>query len=175
MDTLRQGNLIKDAPRSFARNQLAIIVPTSNPAKLERVEDLNRQGLKIVIAAANVPVGSNTRQLIENFRHDAAFGPEFPTNFYDNVVSQEMNVRQVLSKVTLGEADAGIVFATDALSAKDKVIVLDMPEGLNVTAEYPLTILNPTKDSNQAQQFIEFVLSPQGQAVLAQYGFLPAR
>lgn len=171
MDRLRAKNLVRDTPRIFARNELAILIPANNPANLERVQDLNRAGLKIVIAAETVPVGKYTRQLIENFRHDAGFGPEFPATFFANVVSEETNVRQVLTKVALGEADAGIVYVTDAASAGDKVTVLDMPEGLNVTAAYPIAELNASAQAAQAQQFIAFVLSPQGQTILKQFGF----
>ncbi len=175
MDTLQQKKLIANAPRIFARNQLGIIIPASNPAKLERAEELNRAGLKIVVAADNVPAGKYTRQLIETLSHDAAFGPDFPATFNANIVSQETNVRQVLSKVALGEADAGIVYITDAASAGDKVKLLPMLRGLNVVADYPLAVLKNTAQPEQAKQFMDFVLSADGQAVLAKSGFLAAR
>lgn len=172
MDALQKSNFIQNAPRIFARNQLAIIIPASNPAQLERAEDLNRADLKIVIAADSVPAGKYTQQWVNNLKHDASFGPDFPATFHANVVSQETNVRQVLTKVVLGEADAGIVYVTDAASAGDKVKTLPFLRGLNVTADYPVAVLKNAAQPAQAQQFVEFVLSAPGQVVLKQFGFL---
>lgn len=172
MDALQQAKLIQNAPRVFARNQLIVIIPSNNPAGLERAEDLTRQGLKMVVAADNVPLGKYTRALVENLSHDAGFGPEFPDTFYGNVVSQETNARQVLSKIVLGEADAGIVYATDAASAGDKVKFLPLVRGLNVTADYPIALLKNAPQPAQAKQFIDFIISADGQAILKKANFI---
>jgi molybdate transport system substrate-binding protein len=165
------GRIAVDSPQTFVRNRLVVVTPADNPAGLASFADLAKPGLKLVLAALEVPVGQYSQDFLELAGQDPSLGADFIGNVTQNVVSYEENVRAVLSKVALGEADAGIVYATDAASAGDTVRTLPIPDALNVIASYPLA---PVVDSAQAElaaQFIALVLSPEGQAVLAHYGF----
>jgi len=168
------GRIDSPTSQEFARNRLVIIFPEGNPARIQNLQDLARAGLRVVIADSAVPVGAYTLQFLDLAAQDANLGEAFRSGFLGNVASYEENVRAVLSKVILGEADAGIVYSTDYAGIRNEnILALDIPEELNVTASY---VLAPIKDSQQpelAMSFIEFVLSPQGQAILGEYGFLP--
>jgi molybdate transport system substrate-binding protein len=172
--TVDAGRIAADSPQTFVRNLLVVVAPADNPAGLASFADLAQPGLKLVLAAPEVPVGQYSQEFLELAGQDPSLGADFVSGVTQNVVSYEENVRAVLSKVALGEADAGIVYATDARSAGDTVRVLTIPDALNVVATYPLA---PVADSAQAElaaQFIALVLSPEGQAVLARYGFAGA-
>lgn len=151
-------------PRIFARNELVVVVPEANPAKLRSFEDLPK-ARKIVLGAAEVPVGAYTDRAI------AAKGDDFRAAVEARVVSRELNVRQVLSKVALDESDAGIVYRTDAQAAPARVEVFPVP-GAPV-ALYPIAPLTGAPSPDLARKFVELVLSPQGQEVLRRHGFLP--
>jgi molybdate transport system substrate-binding protein len=127
----------------------------------------------LVVAAKTVPVGSYTLQMLDKLSADATFGAGFKDAVLKNVVSQENNVRAVLSKVGLGEADAGVVYSTDSQSAADKVTNIDVPDAYNVIALYPIAVVNDAPNASLANAWIAYVLSAQGQAILAKYGFVP--
>lgn len=168
------GRVDAGSPQTFVRNLLVVVTPADNPGGLNSLQDLARPGLKLVLAAPEVPVGQYAQQFLEQAGQDPSFGPDFVAGVTQNVVSYEENVRAVLSKVSLGEADAGIVYATDAASAGDAVRTLPIPDALNVVAAYPLAPVTDSAQAELAAQFIALVLSPEGQAVLARYGFDPA-
>ena len=151
-------------PRIFARNELVVVVPASNPARLRSFADLPKAE-KIVLAAAEVPVGAYADEAI------AHQGASFRAAVGARVVSRELNVRQVLSKVALGEADAGIVYRTDARAAPAKVEVLPVPG--SPVALYPVAPLLRAPSPDLARRFVELVLSPQGEDALRRHGFLP--
>lgn len=160
--------------QEFARNRLIVIFPGENPARIQNLQDLSRPGLRLVITDPVQPVGAYTMQFLNQSAQDASLGEAFRSGFLANVVSYEENVRAVLSKVILGEADAGIVYSTDYAGAKDdNILALDIPEELNVIASYVLAPINDSQQPDLAMSFVEFVLSPQGQAILTEYGFLP--
>jgi molybdate transport system substrate-binding protein len=123
-----------------------------------------------VVGAPEVPIGRYTAQLLNNAAR--ALGTDFPARFDRKVVSRELDVRQVLNKVALGEADAGIVYRTDALRARDAVGVVNIPAELNVIAEYPIAVTTSSIHSTSAGAWVHFVLSPAGQELLNQAGFL---
>ncbi len=173
MDTLHAENLIDSTPRVFARNRLVVIVPKDNKAGLKELNDLSKAGIKLVIADESVPVGKYTLQMLDTLSADAAYGAGFKNAVLNNVVSQENNVRGVLSKVSLGEADAGVVYSTDAQAALDKLGRLDVPDAFNVIALYPMALVHNAHNAPLAEKWIAFVLSAQGQAVLNKYGFVP--
>jgi molybdate transport system substrate-binding protein len=148
-------------PQNFASNLLQIVVEKGNPKGVKGLDDLANPDLKVVLAAPDVPAGRYAQQALE--KADVTVKP----------VSQEDNVKAVVTKVALGEADAGIVYVTDVTAGGDKVEGVDIPQGLNVVATYPIATVKASKAQDKAQAFMDLVLSDQGQQVLKQYGFLP--
>jgi molybdate transport system substrate-binding protein len=163
MDALVADRLV-NTQQIFLTNQLVVVMPKGNPANLNTFNDLARPGLKLVLAAEDVPVGRYARLMLENT------GEEFKLKVLANVVSNESTVKQVLTKVQLGEADAGIVYASDAVSAPE-LPVIEIPSELNVLAEYPIATLKNAPNPELADVFIAFVLSSRGQAILQKWGF----
>jgi molybdate transport system substrate-binding protein len=151
-------------PVVFTRNRLVVIVPRSNPANVHTVYDLRRSGVKIVIAAQGVPVGSYTLQVLKNMNL---------TSVLSNVVSRESDVREVLAKVALNEADAGFVYSTDAKTVPGKVRVLRIPVWAQPKVEYGICIVSASAHKAAARAFVRRVMSKAGQKVLVRYGFLP--
>ena len=148
-------------PRNFASNRLAVVVEQGNPRGVKTLDDLASGDLKVVLAAEEVPAGRYARQILD--KAGISLTP----------VSQEDNVKAVVTKVSLGEADAGIVYATDVTAGGDKVEGVDIPEAQNVAATYPIAAVKAGKAQDKAQAFMDLVLSRQGQEVLGRYGFLP--
>jgi molybdate transport system substrate-binding protein len=147
---------------SFATNTLVLVTPRSNPADITTPGDLTKGSPKIVVADPAVPLGSYTEMVLANLGIDE-------TRL--NIVSKEQNAEDVLAKLTSGEADAGFVYVTDALSQKSKLNEIDFPESANATATYPIGIVSYSKNTKAAQQWIDLVMSAQGQSVLKQFGF----
>jgi molybdate transport system substrate-binding protein len=171
MDALVAGNFVSaESPKIFLTNQLVVIMPANNPAGLQELSDLARSGLKLVLAAKEVPVGNYSLQVLDKL--DAALGIGFKDKVLANIVSYENDVKQVVAKVQLGEADAGIVYLSDTVAAPD-LQKIDIPAEYNVVASYPLTALTQSKNPELAQAFIDYVLSPEGQSILKKWGFLP--
>ena len=164
------GNVPTAGAHNFAGNRLVVITAPGNSAGINDLQDLASPGAKIVLAAEEVPVGKYARQALQNL--NAEFGPTFADQVLANVVSMEDNVRQVVAKVTLGEADAGIVYTTDA-AADPNLGTIAIEDPYNVLATYPLAVLEAAPRADLAQAFVDLVLSPDGQAILAKYGFLP--
>jgi molybdate transport system substrate-binding protein len=151
-------------PVVFTRNTLVLIVPGSNPAGIRSVYDLRRSGIKLVIADKGVPVGSYTLQVLKNMNL---------TGVLKNVVSRENDVREVLAKVALGEADAGFVYSTDARTVPGKVHVLKVPAWAQPKVQYGICVVSASSHKPAAQAFVKRVLSRAGQKVLVRFGFLP--
>jgi molybdate transport system substrate-binding protein len=151
-------------PVVFTRNTLVLIVPTSNPAGIHSVYDLRRNGIKLVIADKGVPVGSYTLQVLKNMNL---------TGVLKNVVSRENDVREVLAKVALNEADAGFVYSTDARTVPKKVRVLKIPAWAQPKVQYGICVPSASHNKAAASAFVKRVLSPAGQKILLRYGFLP--
>jgi len=164
MAALVQASLVA-SPRVFARNTPVIIVPKGNPAKVGSFQDLPK-AKKLVIGVPEVPIGAYTLQILDKA------GADFKTKVLANVASRELNVRQVLAKVSLGEADAGIVYRTDALASKDKVEIIEIPAKVNVIAEYPVAVLSKAPQAAAARAFVDLLLSADGQKRLAAAGFV---
>jgi molybdate transport system substrate-binding protein len=171
MDTLVAQNIINgDAPQIFLVNRLVVILPKDNPAGIRSLEDLSKPDLKLVFAAEEVPAGRYARQVLENL--NALFGADFKDKVMANVVSNEDNIRQAMTKVQLGEADAGIVYVSDAVAAPERLRI-EIPTEVDVLAEYPIAPLAESITTELANRFIAHVLSPAGQATLAKWGFTP--
>ena len=150
-------------PVVFTRNRLVLVVPSSNPAGIHSVYDLTRSGIKLVIAAPAVPVGSYTLQILKQMGL---------TSVLANVVSRESDVRSVLSKVALGEADAGFVYSTDAKTVPGKVIVIKIPAWAQPKVTYELAVVSSSPNKSAARKFVSEVLSAAGQKKLLAAGFL---
>ncbi|MEV7672088.1 molybdate ABC transporter substrate-binding protein [Streptomyces sp. NPDC088752] len=146
-------------PAIIARNRLVIATGEGNPHKVDDLKDLADTKLKVVLAAPEVPAGKYSKQILD--KQKITVKP----------VSQEPNVRAVLSKVELGEADAGLVYKTDAGSAADKVDAVEIPDGQNAIATYPAATLKDSKNAEAAAAFVAWLSSPEGQKILQDAGF----
>lgn len=172
MKNATEAGVVTAAPETFVENLLTIVVPADNPAGITSAADLAKPGVKLVLAQEDVPVGGYSRESICNMGADTAtYGDDFVANVAANVVSEEDNVRAVLTKVDLGEADAGIVYTSDVVAAEN-VSTVEIPEAVNELATYPIA---PVATGNQeaAAAYISYILSPEGQAILESYGFIP--
>jgi molybdate transport system substrate-binding protein len=165
------GRIAPESVHTFAANRLVIIVPPDNEADVTTVDDLVRPGLRLVLAGETVPAGAYTRLFLTQLADSGAVQDDYEGAVLGNVVSYEQNVRAVLTKVALGEADAGIVYETDALA--EDVLQLAIPEALNVVATYPIAPLADSQQPAAAGAFIDYILSPAGQAILESHGFFP--
>jgi len=154
-------------PVVFTRNTLVVVVPKANPAKIHTVYNLTKRGVKLVIAGPGVPVGSFTLQILKNMSLSA--------RVLKNVVSRETDVREVLAKVALGEADAGFVYSTDAKTVSSRVKVVKVPPRAQPNVQYGICVASRSGDKAAARRFVDKVLSKAGQARLLKYGFLPRR
>jgi molybdate transport system substrate-binding protein len=175
MDTAKGESLVKpETIHDFARNRLIVIYPKNNPAKIAGLNDLANPGVKIDIADASVPVGKYTLQMVDQLAKDATFGAEFKKGFLANVVSREENVKSVLTKIRLGEADAGVVYVTDVTpDAAQDIASLDVPDRFNQIARYPIAVVTSAPHADVAAKFEDFVLSKDGQDILRGHNFLP--
>lgn len=171
MDTLVTGNFVEaSAPKVFLTNQLVVILPKDNPAGIASLEDLSKPELKLVLAAEDVPAGRYARQILDNL--NAQFGADYKDKVLANVVSNEDNIRQAVTKIQLGEADASIVYVSDAVATPD-LLRIEIPADVNVLAEYPIAPLVRSENLELADEFMAYVLSSGGQATLKKWGFTP--
>jgi molybdate transport system substrate-binding protein len=162
-----------NTPQVFVKNRLVVIVPTSNPGNINSLKDLANKGVKIDLEAAAVPAGKYSRQALANLSQSPDYGSSYANAVLANVVSEEQNVKAVVQKVQLGEADAGFVYLTDVTPAvANKVKTIDIPDPYNVIAQYPIAVVKSSAHPSDAQSFIDFVLSPAGQAILKKYNFI---
>lgn len=169
------GRVDKDAPQVFVKNRLVVIYPKDNPAGLTELKDLANPGIKLDLGDQSVPVGQYSVDFLDKAVENPDYGASFKDDVLKNVVSYEDNVKAVVTKVSLGEADAGIVYLTDITAdAADKVGMMDIPDDLNTIATYPIAPVSDSKNADLADAFVAFILSPDGQQVMANYGFVPA-
>jgi molybdate transport system substrate-binding protein len=159
MDKAAQAGLLARDPVNFASNTLTIAVAPGNPKKIASFKDLTQQGLNVVVCAPQVPCGSATQKV------EQAAGVTL------NPVSEESSVTDVLNKVTTGQADAGIVYVTDAIGAGDKVASVAFPEAAGAVNTYPIAVLKGSKNSELARKFVDLVAAESGQKVLNAAGF----
>jgi len=156
------ANLVSGTPVNFATNILTIVTPPANPAGITSFADLAKSGVDVVVCAPQVPCGA------------AAAKVESNTGVSLTPVSEENSVTDVLGKVTSGQADAGLVYVTDAKNAGDKVTQVDFPEAAAMVNVYPIATLTASTQPALATRFVDLVVGPQGQQVLAAAGFKPA-
>jgi len=173
MQGAQQDGSITGTPQNFAQNKLVMIVPLSGANEAARLQDLAKPGVKLVLAQQDVPVGNYARQAFQKMDQDPAYGSGFDTKVLANLVSQESDVKQVVAKVQLGEADAGICYSTDVTpDVRSKVRMIAIPDQFNVIAQYPIAVVKGAPNAAGAQQFVNYVLSPAGQQILKGQGFI---
>ncbi|MEU0102040.1 molybdate ABC transporter substrate-binding protein [Streptomyces sp. NPDC006267] len=160
-DTRTMDGLLEDTgkPTVIARNRLVIATGEGNPEKIERLQDLTDPDLKVVLAAPEVPVGRYSRQILDGGKIEV------------RPVSEEPSVRAVLSKVSLGEADAGLVYRTDAAAAPGKVDAVGIPDAENAIASYPAATLKTSRHGEAAAAFVAWLSTPAAQSILRDAGF----
>jgi molybdate transport system substrate-binding protein len=170
MDNMVKANLVAAGYKDFVTNVLEVILPSNNPANLQTLQDLAKPGIKLVLEDKSVPAGAYSLTILDNLGKDTTYGADFKTKVLANVVSNETDVKQVVAKVQLGEADAGIVYVTDAIAAPTlKTIVI--PANFNVIAKYPIAALTNAPQPDLAAAFVVYVLSPDGQTIMKKWGF----
>ncbi|WP_205471342.1 molybdate ABC transporter substrate-binding protein [Nocardioides sp. SYSU D00038] len=162
MDRVVDAGLTAGDPQPFASNTLQVAVPPGNPAGIGSLDDLGADGVRVVVCAPEVPCGAAARRVAE------AAGVSL------SPVSEEQKVTDVLAKVTTGEADAGLVYVTDVVAAGDAVDGIEVPEAAEVVNVYPVATLADSDDPDLARAFVDLLLGPTGQRVLADAGFAPA-
>ena len=159
MDKAAEAGLLAGLPVNFASNTLTIAVTPGNPKKIASFKDLTQQGLSVVVCAPQVPCGSATKKV------------EQATGVTLNPVSEESSVSDVLNKVTTGQADAGVVYVTDAIGAGDEVAAVAFPESAGAVNTYPIAVLKGSKYPELARKFVDLVTGESGQKVLNAAGF----
>ena len=160
MQRLVDGGLVAGSPTIFARNRLAIVVPPGNPKGIRALADLGRPGLVVVLCAPAVPAGRYAREAF------AKAGVRVPE------ASEEADVKAVVTKVRLGEADAGVAYTTDVRAAAGAVDGVALPEAHDVIARYPVAVLRDARNRGAAEAFVAFLASEDGARILARFGFL---
>jgi len=175
MQIAQDAGRIEGDPQIFLTNKLVVIVPSDNPAGIQTLADLAKPGVKLVVAAAGVPVRDYTDQMLEKLVSDSSYGQAYSDAFYKNVVSEEDNVRQVAAKIALGEGDAALVYTSDVTpDIESQVMQIEVPDEFNVVASYPIAQIKDSEHADLVAAFIEYVLSADGQVILAKWGFGPA-
>jgi molybdate transport system substrate-binding protein len=159
MDKASKAGLVADDPVTFASNTLVIVTTPGNPKKVASFADLARPDLSVVVCAPQVPCGSATKTVEQSAKVTL------------NPVSEESSVTDVLTKVTTGQADAGVVYVTDALGVGDKVTEVDFPESSSAVNTYPIAVLKTVANADMAKKFVELVTGEAGQKILLKAGF----
>jgi molybdate transport system substrate-binding protein len=171
MDIAVQDDLVNE-PQTFARNWPVVIVPKVNPTGIQRLQDVAKPGTKIVLAQDGVPIAEYAKHILSNANSE--YGSNFEQQVMGNIVSREANVRASANRVALGEADATFVYTSDVTEdIRHQVQVIEIPENVNVMATYPIATIAESQHPELAQEWIDLVLSDEGQRVLEEYGFQP--
>lgn len=159
---------------TFAGNLLTVIIPTANPASIQTPKDLANPGVKVIAAGDTVPITKYATLLVANLARETGYPADFAARYAANIASREDNVAAVVAKVELGEGDAGIVYVTDAKTSA-KVGTITVPDTANVPATYSGVVVKASTNAAAATAFLTWIAGPDGQAILATFGFLPPR
>jgi molybdate transport system substrate-binding protein len=174
MEQAKKSEVVQGETPIFVKNRLAVITPKANPGKVAEFRDLAKPGLKLDLANAKVPVGNYSRQAFS--KASAEYGADFEKSVLGNIISEEDNVKQVVTKVQLGEADAGIVYVSDVTPKVSKdVLTVVIPDAYNQLATYPIALTKGVQNRAAADVFISFVLSAEGQVILKAHNFIPVK
>jgi molybdate transport system substrate-binding protein len=168
------GAITASSVQVFAHNHIVVILPKSNPGNITTLQDLAKPGVKIVLGASSVPAGAYALQFLASADADPSFGSSYKADFLKNVVSYQTDVGGVLSQVTSGDADAGIVYISDADTDASSLTTITIPANLNPTATYPIAPVKSSTNASTAAEFVAYVTSSSGQSALASFGFLSA-
>lgn len=169
-----EAGRIAGTPETFVKNRLVLITPADNPASITGLDDLANDGIALVVAAPAVPVREYTDTMLTKMAADPGYGETYSEAVIANIVSEEDNVRQVAAKVALGEADAGIVYLSDVTpDIADALLTFPIPDAFNTIATYPIAVTNDSAVPEIAGAFVDYVLSDDGQAILASWNFVP--
>ena len=176
-DTLNAQTLVVEglavgAAVPFAGNLLTVVVPLANPARVATPADLARPGLRIIAAGSQVPITKYAQQVVANLARQPGYPADFVARYTANVVSHEDDVTAVLAKIELDEGDAAIVYVTDAKTSS-KVLTIPIPAAANVPATYAGVVVKGSAHATAAAGFLSWLAGPQGQTILARFGFLP--
>jgi molybdate transport system substrate-binding protein len=173
MRTAAQDGLVAGEPEIFARNRELIMVPKENPANIESMHDLSKPGIKLVLAEDGVPAADYALKIVDEA--SAEYGSGFRQDVLSNVVSREADVRASVGRVVLGDADATFGYASDYTpDIRDRVRVIRIPENLNRSAIYPIAVLEDAREPDLAREWVDLVVSSEGQRVLEKWGFRSA-
>jgi molybdate transport system substrate-binding protein len=171
MDALRAKKRV-EPPAVFAHNALEVVTP-KDAAKVRRLSDIARPGIRLVLAGDAVPAGNYANLAIAAMSRSGKYGRDFRRRVTNNIVSRESNVRMALSKITLGEADAAIVYVTDAATVSTRVNAIAIPKPFSPLVSYPIAVVAGTRELKLAREFTRLVRSAAGKRILARYGFRP--
>jgi molybdate transport system substrate-binding protein len=173
MNTAVSVGLVAGEPEVFVKNREVVMVPKDNPANIDSMRDLAEPGTKLVLAEDGVPAADYALEILG--KANAEYGSGFERDVLSNVVSREADVRAAVGRVALGEADATFGYASDYTpDARDRVEIIQIPEDLNITATYPIAALRDARSPELAREWVDLVVSEEGQRVLEKWGFEPA-
>ena len=173
MKVVNDAGLVAGAPKTFAKNRLVLISPKGEIREFASPADLAKPNAKVVLAAATVPVGGYARATFAKLSGTNGYPVDFPAAVEKNVVSNELDVKAVVTKISLGEGDAGVVYSTDVTSTvAPKLDVVPFPAAVAPDIEYPIAALKNAPNPKGAQAFVDYIVSPEGQAFLKARGFI---
>ena len=176
LGAVKTGRIDSASIAIFTRNKLVVVCPKENAAGVLSLQDLSKPHLKIVLADKAVPVGQYALDFLAKCDQRGSFGASFGQEVLGNVVSYEENVKAVVSKIVLGEADAGIVYASDiSKNVLERAGVIEIPDSLNVIADYPAAVAREAPSRAIAEKFLKYILSDEGQRILTRFGFIPPK
>ena len=169
-----EGYMNNSTIGNFVSNKVALIVPKDNKANITTLKDLARPGVRIAYGASSIPISTYASQVLSKMSNNTTYGADYQKNVMRNVISNETTVNFIVSKVALDEVDAGFVYVSDVPSEyKDKVTVITIPDQFQPTIVWPIGVLKASKSPSVAQDFINYVRSPKGNATMRAYGFVP--
>jgi molybdate transport system substrate-binding protein len=175
MELLRDAGFLVDEPREFARNSLVIIASRDNPRTITGVGDLARPDLRLVAEHPEAPLSRYTAEMLASASRDVAHGPDFLSRVEAQIAIRTNNVRQVVAHVVAGAVDAAVVYASDVTpDVKERLSTIEIPGKFNVTASYFIATVMSGSNAFGGARFVEYVLSPPGQAILIRWGFRTA-
>lgn len=171
-DLMGEGFLVNDTVEKLTSNYIVVILPAGNPGNITSLADLSKDGVKIAMGTAEVPVGINTRTVINKLANSTLVPEGWKEGVYNNVVTYETTEPGVVTKVSLGEVDAGFVYESSYKAATPGSLeLLPIPEEDNALQIYTVGVLTDSTNKETAQNFVDFLLSDDGQAILKDYGF----
>ena len=172
LDAITLGFVPDNSQQVFARNRIVVIMPNNNPGNIQELSDLANPGVSLIVGADKTAVGQYTIAFLDKITSADSYTLDYKESVLRNVISYETDVKAVLTKIILGEGDAGIVFVSDFVSNKDKLLQIEIPDSFNEMINYTIAITNEGQPNKDARQFLDFVMSSDGQEIVEKFGFL---